>query len=200
MKIDGQNNRNEDGLNLTGRELLHMSAGSFILYLSIATLLFYFFHDEGLFQVFTQGHSFYLQLLIGLGAGAAAAGIIVFFSTRNPMGPVLEDFSIFKILKNSNFTWFDRVQISFFAGVGEEILFRGAVQPLAGIWLTSFIFIALHGYVSFKSAGHVLFTILLFGLSMMLGLLFEIFGLLSAITAHAVYDFLMLWWVKEMKK
>jgi membrane protease YdiL (CAAX protease family) len=39
---------------------------------------------------------------------------------------------------------FNPIWISLFAGVGEEILFRGAIQPLRGLWLTSAIFCLLH--------------------------------------------------------
>jgi uncharacterized protein len=196
MLTDGDKNfDDEPGLELTGRQLLNMSAGSLVFYLFIATLLFYFFHDGGLFEVFMHGYSFGIQLLTGIVAGAAAAGIILIFSTRRPVGPVLDDFSIFRIIKKAKFTWFDRIQVSFFAGVGEELLFRGAIQPLIGVWLTSFIFIAIHGYISFRTTGHALFTILLFGLSMMLGYLYIYAGLVAAMVAHAVYDLLMLWWV-----
>jgi uncharacterized protein len=200
---DGGNNFNSDpeaGLGLSGRELLHMSAGSLVFYLFLATLLFWFFHEDRLIDVFSHGLSIHWQLLAGVAAGAVAAGVILFFSTRPPMQQALDDFAIFRILSNTKFTTFDRVQVSFFAGVGEELLFRGAIQPLIGIWLTSVIFIAIHGYISFRSAGHVLFTLLLFGLSMLLGVLFEVAGLIAAMTAHAVYDYIMLKWVDIRQK
>lgn len=181
----------------TGKELFRMSFISLVVYLFIATLLFYFFHDTRLIEIFGKGFSIPYQLIIGVLAGSGAAMIIVFFSGRTPMKEVLNDFAVFRIIANTQFTSFDRLQVSFFAGVGEELLFRGAIQPLLGIWITSFLFIAIHGYVSFRSAGHILFTLLLFGLSMMLGVLFETAGLTSAITAHAVYDWLMLQWVRN---
>jgi uncharacterized protein len=165
---DGGNNFNSDpeaGLGLTGRELLHMSAGSLVFYLFLATLLFWFFHEDRLIDVFSHGLSIHWQLLAGVAAGAVAVGVILFFSTRPPMQQALDDFAIFRILSNTKFTTFDRVQVSFFAGVGEELLFRGAIQPLIGIWLTSVIFIAIHGYISFRSAGHVLFTLLCLALA-----------------------------------
>ncbi len=197
---DNQHSTEEKGLDLSSRELLNMSAASLVFYLFIATILFYFFHQTSLFNAFSHGVEWYYQLLVGLAAGVVASGVIVFFSSRKPMGPILDDFAIFKIIKNTEFTWGDRIQISFFAGVGEELLFRGAIQPLIGIWVTSAVFVAIHGYISFKSAGHILFTALLFALSMMLGVLYETAGLLSAMTAHSVYDFLMLWWVKGRKE
>jgi len=190
----------EKGLDLSSRQLLNMSLASLVLYLSIATLLFWFFHDDGLFDAFDSEFSLGMQLLYGTGAGIASAGIIAFFSSVPPVKYALNNFSIFRILSNTKFSWSDRIQISFFAGVGEELLFRGAIQPLIGIWLTSLIFIAIHGYIGFRSAGQILFTLLLFGLSMLLGWLFMAIGLVAAMTAHAVYDVLMLWWVSARQE
>ncbi|MEX0662164.1 MAG: CPBP family intramembrane glutamic endopeptidase [Balneolaceae bacterium] len=200
--MDSESSENEDvdiGKSLSGQKLMGLSLISFTLYTLTALTLYYFFFDESLLSAFKHGYSISIQVLYGFFAGCSAAGVIIFFSTRPPMGPVLEDFAIFKVLKNSNFTAFDRVQLSLFAGVGEEILFRGAMQPLIGIWLTSIIFVAIHGYFKFKSAGHILFGILLFGLSMMLGFLYEYAGLISAMIAHAIYDIILLWWVASRK-
>ena len=184
----------EEGLNLSSRELLGMSLGSMVFYLFIATLLYYFVIGESLITVFFEGKPIAEQLLTGLGAGVVSALVILFFSTRPPMSQVLDDFMIFRIISRTEFTLFDKVQISLFAGAGEEILFRGTIQPLIGIWLTSVLFIAIHGYISIKSAGHILFTVLLLGLSVMLGFLFELSGIVAAMTAHAVYDLVMLFW------
>lgn len=188
------------GKDLSGRNLMGLSLISFVLYTLTAFTLYYFFFDENLLSAFDHGYLISTQILYGFLAGCLAALVIIFFSTRPPMGPILEDFAIFKVLKNSNFSAFDRTQLSIFAGVGEEILFRGALQPLMGIWLTSIIFVAIHGYFKFKSTGHILFGILLFGLSMMLGFLYEYIGLISAMVAHAIYDIILLWWVARKKK
>lgn len=187
------------GKDLSGRNLMGLSLISFILYIITALTIYYFFFDESLFSAFDHGYSIINQIGIGILAGAAAAGVIIFFSKNPPMGPILEDFAVFKVLKNSSFSTIDRIQLSLFAGIGEEILFRGAIQPLIGIWLTSIIFVAIHGYFKFKSAGHILFGLLLFSLSMLLGFIYEYVGLISAMAAHAVYDIIMLWWVARSK-
>lgn len=186
----------EEGMNMSTRGLLLMSLFSLLFYLIIALTLLHFFHEGELSGLFDHGYSTVMQIGIGGISGCAAAGVIIFFSGRSPMAEVLDDFAVFRVLANTEFSHFDRIQVSFFAGVGEEILFRGAIQPLLGIWVTSVLFIAIHGYISFRSAGHILFTLLLFALSMMLGLLFEFAGLVAAMSAHAVYDLIMLWWVK----
>jgi len=183
--------------NPSSHELTLMSLFSFLLYIVLAFGIYYFFHEQEISHAFEHGLSQPIQLLIGMLAGLATSAVIIFFSSRTPVKQVLDDFSIVRVISNLQISPFDRIQISIFAGFGEELLFRGAIQPLLGIWLTSFIFIAIHGYVSFRSAGHILFTLLLFGLSMTLGLLYEMTGLISAITTHAVYDMIMLWWVKK---
>lgn len=189
-----------EDLNMSSRELLTMSAGSLVLYLFISTLLYYFVIEESLFSVFFTGETLGLQLITGISAGIVSAVIIIFFSTHPPMSQVLDDFVIFRIISRTKFTLFDKVQVSLFAGTGEELLFRGTIQPLIGIWLTSVLFIAIHGYISIKSAGHILFTILLLGLSLMLGFLFEYSGIVAAMLAHAVYDFIMLLWAGKRQK
>jgi len=191
-------NRNTGG-RPSGSELRIMSIFSFLFYIILAYAIFYFFHDQDITDAFKHGVSVSNQLVTGLIAGFTASALIIFFSSRPPMKQVLNDFSIYKIISNLELSLFDRIHISLFAGFGEELLFRGAIQPLLGIWLTSFIFIAIHGYVSIRSAGHILFTLSLFGLSMMLGFLYETAGLLSAIIAHAIYDIIMLGWVNRKK-
>ena len=82
-----------------------------------------------------------------------------------------------------------------------HIIILGAfIQPLLGIWITSIIFVGLHGYFKFKSAGHIIFGVLMFGLSMGLGYLFEEAGLIAAMVAHAVYDLTMLKWMDGWKR
>lgn len=179
----------------TSRELLWMSVGSFLVYAVLAWIITGIFHEEGVGALFEHGFTWPAQLIIGIAAGVPAAAAIIFLTERPPLSKVLNDFAIFRIISQSRFSVFDRIQISLFAGVGEELLFRGAIQPLIGIWLTSFIFIGIHGYFKFRSPGHWLFGSLMFGLGVLLGFLFDYSGLMAAMWAHAVYDGVMLWWV-----
>ncbi|MDZ7658777.1 CPBP family intramembrane glutamic endopeptidase [Fodinibius sp.] len=193
--IDEENNTlpsTQDEHQASSSKLLLLSLFSTTAYLILAILIFRYFHDQNLYTVFEHGYPVTTQLLIGIVSGGAAAGIIGFFINRPPVSEVLHDFYIVDMVSKLQFTSFDRIQLSAFAGVGEELLFRGAIQPLLGIWITSFIFIGIHGYFKFKSAGHMLFGLTMFGLSMLLGYLFEYTGLIAAMTAHAVYDVIML--------
>ena len=82
--------------------------------------------------------------------------------------------------------------ISLCAGIGEELLFRGAIQPWLGVELTAFIFVAIHGYLDPRD-----WRISLYGLFMTLaiigiGYMSEAWGLVSAMTAHTVIDIVLL--------
>lgn len=184
---------NED---ISSRELLWMSIFSLLFYFALSYLIFHFIRAERLQDAFAHGFSWPFQLGYGLLCGAAAALAIGFFVNREPLRSVLDDFYIFREVSRMRLTPFDRIQVSLFAGAGEELLFRGALQPVLGIWLTSLVFVGIHGYFKFKSIGHILFGLLMFALSMLLGSIYAHAGLLSAMAAHAFYDVIMLWWIK----
>lgn len=184
--------KNNELSGLTTGRLLIMSVVSANIYVFFSFLIIKYWHDGGLGEVFESTFSLWQQLGMGLGAGAVASGIVFIVIKLPPVSNILSDFTIFKALSKANFSFLDNTQISIFAGAGEELLFRGAIQPLLGNTLTSFIFIAIHGYFKFKSPGHILFGVMMFGLSCMLGLLFEEVGLISAMCAHAIYDLIML--------
>ncbi len=182
---------------ITSGKLLLLSVLSTAVYLLITILIFQFLRDGNLYTAFGHGYTTSIQLFIGIVSGASTAGIIGFIIKHPPVADVLNDFYIIETVSKMKLTNFDRAQLSGFAGAGEELLFRGAIQPILGIWITSAIFIGIHGYFKFKSIGHIIFGVMMFSLSMMLGYLFEYAGLIAAVTAHAVYDIIMLQLVQK---
>ena len=78
------------------------------------------------------------------------------------------------------------------AGIGEELLFRAALQPLLGLWFGAFIFAAAHlrtaalsSTSNIKRAAYML-NVAVAGVA--LGLVFENIGLLAAVLIHATID------------
>jgi membrane protease YdiL (CAAX protease family) len=68
-------------------------------------------------------------------------------------------------------------------GIGEELLFRGAIQPRYGIILTSALWALLHTQYQFS------FVILgLFGVGILFGLIRKYVGTTAVVIAHAVYN------------
>lgn len=91
------------------------------------------------------------------------------------------------------------VFISVCAGVGEELLFRAGIQPLLGLWVTSILFVAIHGYINPLKWRISVYGISMVGFIAALGYLFETAGILSAMTAHAVFDAILLFNLIEKK-
>jgi membrane protease YdiL (CAAX protease family) len=91
-------------------------------------------------------------------------------------------------------SWFELALVSIAAGLGEEVLFRGALQPLAIDWLSfwpGFILVAI-----LFGLAHAM-TKIYFVLAMVIGVYFGWLAardnnLVAPIVTHAVYDFLAL--------
>jgi membrane protease YdiL (CAAX protease family) len=70
------------------------------------------------------------------------------------------------------------------AGVGEEILFRGALQPVFGIWFTSILFAIVHVQYGILTPA----TAVLFLLSLILGFIRQRHNTSVTILVHLGYD------------
>jgi membrane protease YdiL (CAAX protease family) len=91
-----------------------------------------------------------------------------------------------QLLKNVN-SWVPAMAIALAAGIGEEILFRGALQPRLGIMAAALLFAVLHAQYAISLA-----TLEIFILGVFLGLLRRRAGTTAAIIAHSTYDMILL--------
>jgi len=73
------------------------------------------------------------------------------------------------------------------AGIGEEIIFRGAVQPRFGIVAASLLFAVMHTQYAISLASLEIFILGIF-----LGLLRNRAGVIASIIAHTGYDLILL--------
>jgi membrane protease YdiL (CAAX protease family) len=85
-----------------------------------------------------------------------------------------------------------RIAISICAGVGEELFFRGALQPWLGIPVTAVVFVAIHGYLDPRDKRLFLYGTLLTLCMMVLGWMAEVQGLVGPMVAHTLIDILLL--------
>lgn len=96
------------------------------------------------------------------------------------------------LIKSLNLSVWEIVFISFCAGTGEEILFRGAIQPFLGVWITAVIFVAIHGYLNpwdWKISVYGVFMCFVIG---GIGIMCNKFGITSSIAAHFTIDLVLL--------
>ena len=78
------------------------------------------------------------------------------------------------------------LMIGLTAGIGEEILFRGAVQQRFGIGIAALLWTSLHFQYDFS-----FILVGLFGVGILLGIMRKYFGTTSAIITHAVYNMIV---------
>lgn len=99
---------------------------------------------QHLFDLVQRGDRWPIQLIWGIGLGLLFTMALRALFTRvrwfDAYYRQMIDLASRLDLRGLNPLWFGLC-----AGAGEELLFRGAVQPLAGLWLTSVIFTALVG-------------------------------------------------------
>ncbi len=95
---------------------------------------------------------------------------------------------ITEVFVNLKPKWFDLVFTSISAGFSEELLFRGAIQPALGIWITAFVFSVAHGLGPRSRGGLLLFGVFIFVLGIVFGTVSNKFGLTTAMFAHGSLD------------
>lgn len=130
------------------------------------------------------------QLLIGA-AGGLCIGVIAQWIVDLPFMQRATSRYV-EMIAPLNLNIQEIIFISLCAGVGEEVLFRAAIQPSIGIWPTSVLFIALHGYISFKEWRISVYGFVMTGMIALLGYATETLGVWSAVAAHTVIDVFLL--------
>jgi uncharacterized protein len=152
----------------------------------IAVIIDFFSERVNLQNTLMGVEPFWKQILVGISLGISSAAVAHFVLSmpfmRTVSAKYVNMFSQFKL------GWNEILFVSFCAGVGEEILFRGAIQPFIGIILTSIVFVAIHGYLNPKEWRISVYGIALTGVICALGYATVHIGILSAIIAHFMID------------
>ncbi|MEO5595780.1 MAG: CPBP family glutamic-type intramembrane protease, partial [Lysobacteraceae bacterium] len=92
--------------------------------------------------------------------------------------------------------------IALLAGLGEELLFRGALQPLVGLWISSLLFVLVHARAyRFRQWDKATLAqaLGLLAMSIALGLMARFAGLLTAMIAHAAIDIAGLYAIRRAR-
>lgn len=82
--------------------------------------------------------------------------------------------------------------ISICAGIGEELFFRGVLQPWLGVWFTAIAFVMLHGYLNPFNLPLTVYGFYMVIVIAVMGLMTEHLGILTAMIAHIFIDIILL--------
>jgi len=160
-----------------------------LLFVALALIITTAFHPKPLFSHWTVGQPIAMQLTIaGVFALLCTAGASIALRIPYLRRYVRVPDALQKIDLSGERPWV----VGLCAGVGEELLFRAALQPLVGLWLGAILFAAAHmktatlgSSSSWKRLAYML-NVAVAGVA--LGLVFEHLGLLAAVLIHATID------------
>ncbi len=174
-------------MELTRKSLYALSLAMTVVFTFGGWLYITYLTDHTIFEALSHGFPLWKQLTVGAAIGVAMGGVFSVAVFMIPWFEALRD-KAREIVNAIRPRWYDLVVLSLAAGWGEEILFRGALQPVVGIWIASLLFAAAHGMLNFHSKGQIAYTAFLFLAGFGLGLVYEWAGLVACMTLHAVYD------------
>ena len=135
-------------------------------------------------DAFALGYSLPFGLAVGTATACGTVALSIFFYRQLPVLRRLSD-ELAPLLVD--------VLVSVFSGVGEEAFFRGALQPVLGLVLTSLLFGVLHVGPDRR---YLIWSLWAVAAGFLFGFLYEwTGGLLAPMTAHVLHNAatLLLW-------
>lgn len=167
-----------------------LAAGTLLVFGGLGAIFIPIVRESNLLGFISGEKALWLQLLVGLTFGVITANA----GWQIVELPKLHKTKIFftEIIRPLKLNNMEIVIISVCAGVGEELFFRGAIQPMLGIWTTSILFVLLHGYLNpfnLPLTYYGIYMVLVIGV---MGLFTEHLGILTAIIAHVLIDYILL--------
>ncbi len=153
-------------------------------------LLIAYFRDAA-FSEFLAGYWWLPnQIALGVATGIAFGYVAWFVACQRFMAPSLRLFT--ELIQQLNLSVFEVWFLSICAGVGEELFFRGGLQPIFGIWPTAIIFVAIHGYLNPFDWRNSIYGAVMCLMIAALGYLTESVGIVTAMVAHTMIDVVLL--------
>ena len=175
---------------MTKKALFLMAIGTLVVFGGLGVVIIPYTRKTVFLEFLYGTEKYWLQVILGIIIGtitAKAAWQIVelplLFKTKKFFAELIQPFKL------------DMSQIIFIsicAGIGEELFFRGAIQPMLGVWFTAILFVLLHGYLNPFNLSLTIYGIYMVLVIGVLGLMTERFGILTAIIAHTIIDVVLL--------
>jgi len=158
------------------------------------------FGDGTLPDLLIEGQPIAVQIGWGITFGLAISVpsmVVVFFV---PLFSSLRR-QLLELMSRLDLDALNPLWIGLSAGIGEELLFRGALQPIVGIWWASFIFTLAHfrsGQFHSMNWQKLIYAASVFIAGLFLGYVFLEIGLIAAMVTHAVVDVVSLFAARRL--
>src|SRR5690554_2861298 len=147
------------------------------------------FENNSLSIIFRSSLSIWIQIPSGIALGFLLGYGAKFIVEQPFLSEVQEKYS--KVISGLNLSEWQIIFISLCAGFGEELLFRGAIQPLLGLWITAIVFVAIHGYLNPRDWKMTVYGIYMTLAIAVLGYYTDYVGVIGASLAHAGIDYVL---------
>lgn len=171
-------------------QILILALLTLLLFPLIGLTLINLFSDQNFNDVLIMNDSIVVQIIKGSLYGLATSFMAILLFKWNFLKTELEKYQ--NMLTGMNLNFPDILFISLCAGIGEELLFRAAIQPLLGIGITSILFVALHGYLNPYNIRISVYGLYLTLVILGIAYFYSVSGILTAISAHTVIDIVLL--------
>jgi membrane protease YdiL (CAAX protease family) len=127
---------------------------------------------------------------IAIGFGLMFGFVYAFIALLFMQAPVFDGLNtrMEHVIGELKLSLFAGIFLSICAGLGEELLFRAALQPYLGIWISAILFVAIHGYLNPWNWRFSLYGLIILPFVVILSYGFDHFGLWFAVMAHFDYD------------
>lgn len=172
------------------KTILILAIGTLVVFGGIGAIVIPLVRQVKLTEFLSGVDTYWLQITIGvvIGIVTAKAGWQIVEL------PLLAKTKVFfaSLIRPLKLSSTEIIFISICAGVGEELFFRGAIQPVLGVWMTSILFVLLHGYLNPFNLPLMYYGVYMVLVIGVLGLLTEHYGILTAMIAHTIIDIILL--------
>lgn len=132
-----------------------------------------------------------IQLGIGLAFGILAGFLAWFIVNHKSFLQIKMKYGV--LIHSFRMSTWEILFISFCAGVGEEFLFRGIIQPYWGVWITAIFFVAIHGYLDPRDRKMMFYGMTMTIVIGILGYMKVYLGLIAPMAAHFAIDVVLLY-------
>ena len=161
-----------------------------LLGFTLLALPIFHYQDTTLQRILSGGRSVWFQLFIGLSFGALSGMLAWGLISTHFMSALRWHYA--SLMSRLKMGFKDILFLSLCAGFGEELFFRAGLQSYMGIWLTSFVFVALHGYLNPLKPRLMLYGLFMVVVIAGFGKLYANFGIITSMSAHFAIDVILL--------